>query len=268
MIETFHLGAVVRGWTLWEGLDLAFDDGEAWIVTGPPSCGKTLLLRILCGDRAPDAGDVVAGGASLYRGPPGAKSRFRAQCGSVREPFSGGPDRTVADLFRLSAIAAGGIPRGERRRREEELLAMTGLAGTREVPLARLSVTERTRAALAAELLRGPKYLFLDMVLSNAGRDWTDTLMGLVRALAREGRTIVLAERAVPERLATPRAAEAGEGERGAGSPIRIAGPFVFSRLAGGNVPPGRPGPETAPAEPVPPAAGDGRAGERGGEPG
>lgn len=68
MIETFHLGAVVRGWTLWEGLDFAFDDGEAWIVTGPPSCGKTLLLRILCGDREPDAGDVVAGGESLYRG--------------------------------------------------------------------------------------------------------------------------------------------------------------------------------------------------------
>lgn len=265
MIETFHLAAVVRGWTLWEGLDLAFDDGEAWIVTAPPSCGKTLLLRILSGDRAPDAGDVVVGGESLYRGAPGANRRFRAQCGTVREPFSGGPGRTVADLFRLSALAAGGIPHGERRRREEELLAMIGLAGAREVPLSGLSVSERTRAALAAELLRGPKYLFLDMVLSNAGSDWTDPLMGLFRALAREGRTIVLAERMVPERLATPRKSPGGGGERGTGLSTRSAGPFVFTRLAGGDALPRRPPPETAPAETAPPP-GDGMDGEGGGE--
>lgn len=268
MIETFHLGAVVRGWTLWEGLDLAFDDGEAWIVTGPPSCGKTLLLRILCGDRVPDAGDVVAGGESLYRGPAGANSRFRAQCGTVREPLSGGPGRTVADLFRLSAIAAGGIPRGERRRREDELLAMIGLAEGRDAPLSRLSVSERTRAALAAELLRGPKYLFLDMVLSNAGRDWTDPLLRVVRALAREGRTIVLAERALPDRIAMSRAADAGDRQGESGFLMRSAGPFVFSRIAGGEALPRRPAPQTAPEEPTPPAEGGRAAGERGGDAG
>lgn len=268
MIETFHLGAVARGGTLWEGLDLAFDDGEAWIVTGPPSCGKTLLLRMLCGDRTPDAGDVVVDGGSLYRGVPGAAGRFRARCGTVRESLPGDAGRSVSDLFRLCALAGGGIPREERERREAELLAMVGLAEARQAPLSCLSVSERTRAAVAAELLRSPKYLFLDMVLSNAGRDWADPLMGLIRALAREGRTIVLAERVVPERLALPRSAEGGEGQRPAGLSIRSAGPFVFSRLVRGTPSPRMPAPEAAGAEPVQPPGGDTSAGEEGGETG
>ncbi|MGE5190848.1 MAG: ATP-binding cassette domain-containing protein, partial [Gemmatimonadota bacterium] len=220
MIEAFRLGALGRAGTLWDGVDLSFGDGDVWLVAGPPSCGKTLLLRILRGDRLPDAGDVVVGGESIVRGPRAAAASFRASAGLVPESFpAAGPAgrrgaRTVGDLFRLSAIVAGGIPAKERRRREEELLALVGLAdgdagadaatlsagGAQALELSSLSLSERARAALAAELLRNPKYLFADMLVANAGTDWSDTLGALFRALAREGRTIVLAERAVPDR--------------------------------------------------------------------
>jgi len=57
MIEAFRVGAVSRGKTLWEGLDLALGDGEIWVVAGPPSCGKTVLMNILRGERRPDLGE-------------------------------------------------------------------------------------------------------------------------------------------------------------------------------------------------------------------
>ncbi len=222
MIEAFRLGALGRSGVLWDGVDLSFGDGEVWLVTGSPSCGKSLLLRILRGERRPEAGDVVVGGESLIRGSRRAAASFRASAGLIPESFpegdspaprSGAP-RTVGDLFRLSAIAAGAISAKERKRREEELLALVGLfepgagpdagsppsAGAHAWELSSLSLSERARVALAAELLRNPKYLFADMLASNAGRDWTDMLGALFRALAREGRTIVLAERAVPDR--------------------------------------------------------------------
>jgi len=237
MIEAFHLRASARGVTLFEDLTLAFDEGDAWFVTGPPSCGKSLLLRILSGDRKPDSGDVVAGGESLYGGNPAARNRFRLMTAFVPEslPATG---QTAGDLFRLSALSAGDIPRRERNRREEELLALLGVAGTGLIPLSRLSVSERARVALAAELLRGPKVLFLDMLLSNAGRDWTDSLLGLFRALVREGRTIVMMERELPERWR----GVAGPGIAVASDPrIRDAGPFRLFRLAGGSVPARKP---------------------------
>src|SRR4030066_381077 len=132
MIEAFRVGAVARGKTLWEGLDLALGDGEIWVVAGPPSCGKTVLMNILRGERRPDLGDVVVGGESVYKGSPDHNRRFRAASGVVPEAFPAGGGRTVEDMFRLSALAAGEVPAAERRRRTEELLSLVGLPGAEE----------------------------------------------------------------------------------------------------------------------------------------
>jgi energy-coupling factor transporter ATP-binding protein EcfA2 len=84
---------------------------------------------------------------------------------------------------------------------------MVGLPDARSWALSSLSASERVRAELAAELLRGPRYLFGDGTLAAAGPPYREMLGGLFRALAREGNTIVLAERQIPERWA----AAAGE---------------------------------------------------------
>jgi ABC-type multidrug transport system ATPase subunit len=221
MIEAFRVGAVSRGGTLWDGLDLAFDDGEVCVITGPPACGKTLLLRILRGDRRPDAGDVVVGGESLYRGNAGTARAFQRSSGVVPEAFSSAGGDAVRDRFRLSSAAGDGISAKERRRREEELLSMMDMPGAQGARFSSLSISEKARVSLAAELLRGPKFLFADMLLHNAGGEWADMLGGLFRALAKEGKTVLLAERAMPDRW---RVRDAGDG---------IAkGPFRLFRLA------------------------------------
>lgn len=220
MIEAFHVGAVSRDRKLWDGLDLAFGEGEACVVTGPAGTGKTLLLRILRGERRPDYGDVVVVGGSLYRGSSPAAGAFRASSGVVSDVFPAMTGASVRDLFVLSGAAAG-VPKGEREERREALLAMLGMNGTLDWKMSSLSLTERARVALAAELFRGPKYLFLDMMVANAGEEWTDMLGVLFRALAREGKTVVLAERTFPARWA------ARSGEEGIEK-----GPFRLYRLA------------------------------------
>jgi len=239
MIEGFRLGVFSRGTTLWDGVDLAFGDGSAWVVLGPASSGKTILLSVLRGERQPDAGDVVVSGESLFRGSRSAARSFRASCGHVPDRFADAPGQTVGDLFRLSALAGGGMKGKELRERQEGLLSMVGLAAAGGWKLATLSTSERVRAALAAELLRGPRFLFCDGVVAGAGNTHREMLAGLFRALAREGNTIILAERQMPERWATA----AGEGAP--------AGPFRVYRIpvpavSGGGAGAG-PGPEDAP---------------------
>ena len=220
MIEAFHVGAVSRGRTLWEGLTLAAGKSEMWIVTGPPSCGKTLLMRILRGERHPDSGDVIVGGESLYRGSPEHNRRFRADSGVVPESFPREAGKTVVDLFRLSALVAEGVPGAEQESRMAELLPLVGLSGAEGEEVASLSTSERTRVALAVELFRNPRYLFLDMVLANVGSEWADKLGGLLRALTREERTILMMERQLPEKW------------QAATMPSpRCAGPFLLYRL-------------------------------------
>ena len=217
MIEAFRLGIFARGATLWDGVDHAFGDGSVSVIVAPPSSGKTTLLSILRGERQPDAGDVVVSGESIFRGRWASIRTYRASCCHVAERFSDPAGHTVEDLFRLSAVAGGGrIPEGERRERQERLLAMVGLASARDWRLSSLSASERVRAGLAAELLRGPRYLFGDGMVATAGGPYREMLGGLFRALAREGNTIVLAERHLPERWA----AAAGEGT--AAGPFRV----------------------------------------------
>lgn len=216
MIEAFRLGIFARGSTLWDGVDLAFGDGSVNVIVAPPDSGKTTLLSVLRGERQPDAGDVVVSGESLFRERGPSYLAYRASCGHVPERFADPAGQTVSDLFRLSALAGGGIPEGERRERQERLLSMVGLAAAGDWRLSSLSASERVRAALAAELLRGPRFLFGDGVVAAAGTPYRETLGGLFRALAREGNTIVLTERHLPERWA----AAAGEGT--ATGPFRI----------------------------------------------
>src|SRR3989304_1804702 len=128
MIEAFRVGAVSRGKTLWEGLDLALGDGEIWVVAGPPSCGKTVLMNILRGERRPDLGDVVVGGESVYKGSPEHNRRFRAASGVVPESLPASAGRTVEDMFRLSALAAGEVPAAERKRRAGGMVLVGGVS--------------------------------------------------------------------------------------------------------------------------------------------
>lgn len=221
MIEAFRVGAVLDGRTLWDGLDLAFDEGEVCVVTGGAGVGKTLLLRTLRGDRRPESGDVVAGGVSLYRGDGDAAASFRASSGVVPEVFRSAAGARVLDLFFLSEAAGGPVPAKERAERREELLTLVGLEGARDRELSSLSLTERARVALAAELFRGPKRIFADMLAANAGAEWEDMLGGLFRALAREGKTVILAERVFPDRW------RARSGDEGIAK-----GPFRLYRLA------------------------------------
>jgi ABC-type lipoprotein export system ATPase subunit len=198
MIEAFQVGAAVRGRTLWDGLDMAFAEGDVCVISGPAGSGKSVLLEILRGARRPDTGDVVAGGSSIYRGDPAANAAFRAASGIVPEFFTRHGSRSVRDLFLLSAAAGDRIPSGELELRREEMLSLIGLPGAQDWRLSSLSTSEMARIALAAELMRGPRYLFADMLIANAGEEWTDMLGGLFKALAKEGKTIVLAERIFP----------------------------------------------------------------------
>jgi ABC-type multidrug transport system ATPase subunit len=245
MIEAFRLGIFARGATLWDGVDLAFGDGSVGVIVAPPSSGKTTLLSVLRGERQPDAGDVVVSGESIFRGRGASLRSYRASCGHVPERFADPPGHTVADLFRLSAVAGGGIPEGERRERQERLLSMVGLASAQHWRLSSLSASERVRAGLAAELLRGPRFLFGDGVVAAAGSPYREMLGGLFRALAREGNTIVLAERNLPERWA------AAAGEETDAGPFRVYRVPVPAATA-------TPGESPRPAAPAGDSAGDG----------
>ncbi|MCL1926551.1 MAG: ATP-binding cassette domain-containing protein [Syntrophorhabdaceae bacterium] len=199
MIEALRLGIVFCEATLWDGLDFAFEDGSATVIVGPPSCGKTLLLSILRGERKPDAGDVLVSGRSLYSTDRSAVTDLRAVSGFVPERFEADGKLTVNNLFTRSSMVCHEIDSTEQKDRWERLLAMVGLTRKKDARLSTLSSSERVRAALAAELLRSPKVLFMDSAVMMAGTPYTGMMGNLLRVLAGAGNIVLAAERKLPQ---------------------------------------------------------------------
>ena len=156
---------------------------------GPNGSGKTTTLRMTLGLVRPTGGDVLIGGVPYRR-----LAHPRRQVGALLEATGFHPGRRARDHLRVLA-AAERIP----DRRVDEVLGQVDLADAAGRRVRGFSLGMRQRLGIAAALLGDPEVLLLDEPgngLDPAGIAW---LRGLLRRLAGEGRTIVLASHLLGE---------------------------------------------------------------------
>jgi ABC-2 type transport system ATP-binding protein len=156
---------------------------------GPNGSGKTTTLRMALGLVRPTGGDVLIGGVP-YRG----LAHPRRQVGALLESTGFHPGRRARNHLRVLA-AAERIP----DRRVDEVLGQVDLADAAGRQVRGFSLGMRQRLGIAAALLGDPGVLLLDEPVNGldpAGIAW---LRALLRRLAAEGRTIVLASHLLGE---------------------------------------------------------------------
>jgi ABC-2 type transport system ATP-binding protein len=156
---------------------------------GPNGSGKTTTLRIVLGLVREDAGTALIGGV-----PYGRLARPRHTVGAMLEATGFHPGRRARDHLRVIADAAG-IP----GRRVDEVLAQVDLTSAAGRRVREFSLGMRQRLGLATALLGDPRVLLLDEPangLDPAGIAW---LRGLLRSLADEGRTVIVASHVLSE---------------------------------------------------------------------
>ena len=174
------------------GLSIQVHPGEVTLLLGANGAGKSTLLRSVLGISGYE-GDIRVGGLDpLTRG-----EAVRALVGYM--PQSGGlhPDLTVRDTIHLYADVRR-VP----RERCSPLLKEAGLEGHAHVNVGDLSGGLRQRLGFALALLADPRILILDEPTSSldaASRDW---LAATLRALAADGRTVLVSTHAGQELLA------------------------------------------------------------------
>jgi ABC-2 type transport system ATP-binding protein len=156
---------------------------------GPNGSGKTTTLRMSLGLVQPTGGTVLIGGV-----PYSQLDHPRRRVGALLEATGFHPGRRARDHLRVLA-GAERIP----DRRVDEVLGQVDLAGAAGRRVGRFSLGMRQRLGIAAALLGDPDVLILDEPVNGldpAGIAW---LRGLLRRLAAEGRTIVLASHLLSE---------------------------------------------------------------------
>jgi ABC-2 type transport system ATP-binding protein len=163
--------------------------GQVTGLLGPNGSGKTTTLRVALGLVRPTSGAVLIGGVR-YRD----LARPRQVAGATLEATGFHPGRRARDHLRVLA-AAGGVP----GRRVDEVLGQVDLADAASRRVREFSLGMRQRLALAGALLGDPQVLLLDEPangLDPAGIAW---LRGLLRGLAGQGRTVVVASHVLAE---------------------------------------------------------------------
>ncbi|MCD9020363.1 ABC transporter ATP-binding protein [Cohnella silvisoli] len=141
-------------------VDLSIREGELVTLLGPSGCGKSTLLRCIAGLTELDGGRIMLGKQDLANLPP--RSR---EVGMVFQSYALFPNLTVTENIEYG-LKMRGVPKKERLRRCEELLALVDLEDKRGTYPQHLSGGQQQRVALARSLAVQPKVLLLDEPLS------------------------------------------------------------------------------------------------------
>ena len=171
------------------GLSFRVEPGTITGFLGPNGAGKSTTLRSILGLVHPDAGRAVVLGVPYRR-----LDRPLHRVGAVLEASEVHPGRTGRNHLRVLATAAG-LPRS----RVDEVLTLVELTAGGRRRVKGYSLGMRQRLGLAAAMLGDPEVLVLDEPangLDPAGIRW---LRDLLRALAAQGRTILVSSHVLAE---------------------------------------------------------------------
>ena len=144
-----------------DGVSLNAEGGEFIALLGSSGCGKTTLLRAICGFVVMAGGAISVGGRDITRLPPD-----RRNIAMVFQSYALWPHMTVAQNMAYG-LKLRRVSRAEIAKRVAALLAMLRLEGLGERKVTALSGGQRQRVALGRALAVNPQILLLDEPLSN-----------------------------------------------------------------------------------------------------
>ncbi|MFI7218904.1 ABC transporter ATP-binding protein [Micromonospora maritima] len=156
---------------------------------GPNGAGKSTTLRVLLGLHRPTSGSATIGGRRYDR-----IRRPLREVGAVLDADAVHPGRTAADHLACLARSNGLGPR-----RVRDVLARVGLTDVAGRRVGGFSLGMRQRLGVAAALLGDPAVLLLDEPVNGLDAAGVRWLRSTLRALAAEGRTVLLSSHLMAE---------------------------------------------------------------------
>jgi ABC-2 type transport system ATP-binding protein len=172
-----------------DGLSFTVEPGAVTGFLGPNGAGKTTTMRILLGLAAPTAGEALVGGQ-----PYPSIRRPLHEVGALLDPNAVHPGRSAVDHLRWLAKTNGIGPA-----RVSSTLDMVGLESVARTRAGRFSLGMRQRLGIAAALLGDPAVLIFDEPVNGLDPQGVRWIRELMRALAAEGRTVLVSSHLMSE---------------------------------------------------------------------
>jgi ABC transport system ATP-binding/permease protein len=181
-----------NGKRLLDPVSLTVFPSELVALMGPAGAGKTTLLKALNGYTRPVEGKVLFNGHSLYD----YYDRFRQQMGYVPQDDIVHPQLTVRQALYFSARLRTDLTDAEIKSRTEKVLYDLGIPDKIDTVIGSperktLSGGQRKRVNIALELITDTPLLFLDEPTSGLSSYDAESVVDLLKALSKSGKTII-----------------------------------------------------------------------------
>ncbi|MGI8855099.1 MAG: ABC transporter ATP-binding protein [Thermomicrobiales bacterium] len=156
-IEVHDLVRQFGAFTAVDHLSFRVQPGEVFGFLGPNGAGKSTTIKMLCTLLRPTAGTARVNGYDVLRDP----ARVRESIGIIFQDYSLDDRITAEENLRFHSMIYH-IPRAERTRRIDEMLAMVNLSDRAGDKVRTFSGGMKRRLEIARGLLHHPAVLFLD----------------------------------------------------------------------------------------------------------
>jgi len=183
------------------GVDLDVHRGEVLAICGDNGAGKSSLIRVISGAQEPSGGEIrLKGEAVRFRSPQDALSRGIA---TIYQDLALAPRLSIAEnVFMGSELVRRALPfvpfvqvldkRAMAEQARGYLQRLSLAVDDMRRPVERMSGGQRQAVAIARALRWNAEVIIMDEPTAALGVKETALVLGLVRTLREEGRTVIL----------------------------------------------------------------------------
>lgn len=200
MLEICNLTAGYPGKRVLQAVSASIPGGQLTVLLGPNGCGKSTLLKAVCGLIPTQGGAITLDGEALDGMPPPQRARRMAYLAQSRQI----PDITAERLVLHGRFPYLSYPRRYRPQDEaiaREAMAQMGIADLADEPLSQLSGGQRQKVYIAMALAQQTPVILLDEPTTYLDVRHQLQLMQQARALAAQGKTVVMIIHDLPHAL-------------------------------------------------------------------
>jgi phospholipid/cholesterol/gamma-HCH transport system ATP-binding protein len=162
LVEIRGLTMAYGDFVIQRDLDIAFQQGEIFVVMGASGCGKTTLLRHLVGLKSPASGEILYDGENFWGADPKRRQLMMRRFGVMYQNGALWSSMTLAENVSLPLEVYTDLSRAEIREIALFKLALVGLAGFGDFHPSEVSGGMQKRVGVARAMALDPDILYFD----------------------------------------------------------------------------------------------------------
>lgn len=183
-IQLKNINKKIKGITILEDINLVFRSGQIYGLRGRNGCGKTMLMRTICGLMIPTGGEVVINGKVLHK-----DIKFPESIGALIENPSFLPHYTGYKNLKMLAELGGDVSDED----IESAMEKVGLDVEDKRIYRKYSLGMRQKLGIANALMGEPDIIILDEPINALDEESVEKVRNSLIELREKGKLIIIA---------------------------------------------------------------------------